>query len=393
MEGGGLPSVPHQVIAGLNTTNYWLGSLGLSPFAFNFTSIADPLPSLLSTLRDEGHIPSISWAYTAGAYYHDPPSFGSLTLGGYDLHHFDSKSALYDIPFYSDISRDLLVSLTDLTYASSDGSGSGSLMGESVYVFIDSMVSQMWLPLDVCDKFERVFDLSWDDTTEAYLISEAMHSKLLEQNPTFTFKLSSHGQTVDIVLPYAAFDLNLTEPLVEGGGRYFPLKRAQEEDQYTLGRVFLQEAYIIADYTRSNFTVAQARHPYGTTDQAISAILEPGVGVQKPPSKDGLSAGAIAGIVVGAVVILTAVILGLFCKRHRKQRPASKVLSESSAGETISAKSPDLGDSPQLGSELGGSPRLEMGWNERLSELPSGKHAQELQAYSPPAELEGTVVK
>jgi len=43
-------------------------------------------------------------------------------------------------------------------------------------------------------------------------------------------------------LPYAAFDLVADYPLVIDSSRYFPLMRAANESQYTLGRTFLQEA-------------------------------------------------------------------------------------------------------------------------------------------------------
>jgi hypothetical protein len=52
------------------------------------------------------------------------------------------------------------------------------------------------------------------------------------------------GPSVDIVLPYAAFDLEASYPLVRHPTRYFPLKRAANDSQYTLGRAFLQEAYV-----------------------------------------------------------------------------------------------------------------------------------------------------
>src|ERR1019366_4883174 len=47
-------------------------------------------------------------------------------------------------------------------------------------------------------------------------------------------------------------------PLVtKNSSRYFPLKRAANDSQTTLGRAFLQEAYLIVDYERSNFSLYQ----------------------------------------------------------------------------------------------------------------------------------------
>ena len=80
LEGSGLPTLEDQLIAGIADNNYWLGSLGISPYPHNFTSLNTPVQSMLSTLRDKNHILGTSWGYTAGASYLSPPVFGSLTL-------------------------------------------------------------------------------------------------------------------------------------------------------------------------------------------------------------------------------------------------------------------------------------------------------------------------
>jgi hypothetical protein len=83
---------------------------------------------------------------------------------------------------------------------------------------------------------------------------------LLSQNPQITFTIgndvSFDEQMVEITLPYAAFDLEVSAPIVNSTTKYFPLKRAANDSQYTLGRTFLQEAYLTADYERGNFSVS-----------------------------------------------------------------------------------------------------------------------------------------
>ena len=77
----GLPSavmIQSQLIGGLSTNeNFWLGTLGISPINFNCSDPSREVPNLLRTLKDEGHIESLSWGYTAGFYSN---SFGSLRL-------------------------------------------------------------------------------------------------------------------------------------------------------------------------------------------------------------------------------------------------------------------------------------------------------------------------
>lgn len=63
------PSAQHQIISAIADPKYWVGSFGLNPQPSNFTNFVSPQPSLMQTLRQNNQIPSISYAYTAGAYY------------------------------------------------------------------------------------------------------------------------------------------------------------------------------------------------------------------------------------------------------------------------------------------------------------------------------------
>lgn len=180
-----------------------------------------------------------------------------------------------------------------------------------------------WLPTSVCQSFETAFGLVWNETAELYLLNETTHSNLRAQNPTFSFILGTSpagGNTTAITLPYAAFDLNYTT--TDGTSRYFPLKRADNETQYTLGRVFLQESYVVADYDRKNFTVAQAAFS-SDAEQDIQSILPPASIMASEMRKDkALSTGAIAGIAVGvaALLLLFTLALLLFLRRQKKRR-------------------------------------------------------------------------
>jgi hypothetical protein len=327
LPGSGLPTLTKQVIAGIWTNDFYIGSLGLSPTPFNFTNLNDPQPSMLGTLKNQSLIPSASWAYTAGAHYKNPPAFGSLTLGGYDTTKFKQNNL--SISFGADTSRDLLVSLQSVKY---DTAGSSPLLAKSIDIFIDSLVSEIWLPVDVCQAFAQTFNLTWNAQGQLYLVDSTAHAALLAQNPTFTFTIGQAGgggQTVDIVLPYAAFDLNLTAPIVGDPTRYFPLKQAQNSSQYTLGRTFLQEAYLIADYERLSFSVSQAFFPPTSVQQNLVAIVPPGQGVKR--RKKGLRKGVIVAIIVIAVLALASAIIGGVFWVKRRNKGGEMPLSEAPA--------------------------------------------------------------
>ena len=316
----GHPTLEDQIIAGIAENDFWLGSLGISPHSFNFSAMNDPQRSVMGTLRNRSLVPSASWGYTAGASYHDPPVFGSLTLGGYDETRMDRNNVTF--AFGADISLDLLVNLRSITY---DTVGSAPLLANGIEIFIDSLVSQIWLPLEACRAFEQQFKLTWNDTSELYLLSNESHANLLAQNPVFTFKIgqsgTSGGPSVDVVLPYAAFDLEVSPPHVNETMRYFPLKRAQNNTQYILGRTFLQEAYVVADYERQNFSVYQAMFPPTSVERVIVPIDPPGTDADDSSGAgEQIGGGAIGGIVVGIIIVIAAVVAGTLLFRRRRRR-------------------------------------------------------------------------
>ncbi|KAI9661712.1 MAG: hypothetical protein M1821_008950 [Bathelium mastoideum] len=324
----GLPTINDSVVQGFATKDFYMGALGLAARAINISSFSAPKPSILQALRDQGSIPSLSWGYTAGSQNVDPPTFGSLTLGGYDSSRLSPNNVT--VSFGADQSRDLLIAVQSIT------SGNTQLQSSGIFAFIDSLVAELWLPLATCEAFERAFGLTWNDTAQLYLVNDSLHDSLQAQNPSVTFQLgpttSSSFGSVQVVLPYSAFDLSISPPYVSSTSRYFPLKRAQNSTQYTLGRTFLQYAYVVADYDRSQFQVYQAEFPPTSIPQNITAIYPPGQGSSgtgTSSSKSGIGTGAIAGIAVAvAVLLLGAALLTFFLLRRRRRTQKAKTAAE-----------------------------------------------------------------
>lgn len=250
--GKNVPSAPlqSQVIAGYAAPNPWLGMLGLSgrpSHIFNTTSSQN---SPLQGLQTNKNIPSLYWAYTAGAQYATPPTFGSLTLGGYDTARVNMSSAL-SVTFGSDSTRDLFLAINSITIG---GQSTINVPGVPIYTFIDSVVPDIWLPLEACQAFESALGLVWNETVSMYLVNDTQYATLVLQKPSVTFFLAATTGSpsgTSITLPYDAFDLTAQFPLAgiqdnTTSLRYFPLQRAANSSQYTLGRTFLQQAYVMA---------------------------------------------------------------------------------------------------------------------------------------------------
>lgn len=168
---------------------------------------------------------------------------GSLTLGGYDASLFTPSSTSFG--FAADTSRDLVVGIKSISMSQS-AMPTVDLLPTSILSFIDSTVPQIWLPIDACHEFERAFGISYDDGTGLYLVNDTLHDSLVARDASLTFTIATDttsDEIVNITLPYASFDLHVSYPIVQNGSsRYFPIRRAENSTQYTLGRTFLQEA-------------------------------------------------------------------------------------------------------------------------------------------------------
>jgi hypothetical protein len=274
----------------------------------------------------------------------------SLTLGGVDSNRFQPHNTTFNL----NPSKNPQASINSITVVSSANSNNWTTQtqlastADRVSAIIDSTTPYLWLPQSICDRFARTLGLTYNASLEIYTYDSnpGQHDVLMNSQLSFTFSLSDLSiseSTVNITLPYAAFDLQLSFPnpllnttygSADSTKNYFPLKVAKNEAQYTIGRAFLQEAYIITDYERNQFSVHQAVHtsdPIGNT--SIVAITRPGDSTFTPPgtttnTESKISTGAIAGIVVGAVAGSALLILLIFCLCRRKKKQKTEAVSD-----------------------------------------------------------------
>jgi hypothetical protein len=270
-----------------------------------------------------------------------------------------------------------------------------SLSGQAQHVWtaegevlfnIDSTLTQMWLPLEACKAFEDAFGIVWNETAQLYLLNETTRDNLQRLNPVVNITIrESEQRSVTFSLPYTAFDLTATAPLVEeSSSPYFPLKRAS--GLFVLGRVFLQETYISIDYDRARFNISQA-YPQGGSTRVI-AILPPSNTTSNgtandtdsapPPKSKALSSQAIAAIAV-SITVVSAVGIGLliawrkrwgFFARDAPEQEQERVDKAEMSGES--------------------KPWVEVMSNEK-AELVATEHSQEMHGIGRRvAELEGS---
>lgn len=320
IQGSGGPSLPNQIVAAFSTDDFYLGYFGVNPTSTNFTEAQKGKASYLTTLKDQNLIPSLSFGYTAGNKYRLKQVLGSLTLGGVDSGRFMPNNL--SIPFAPQSSRSLLVGIQSISSVNQNGTTS-NLLPTPIMALVDSTEAQIWLPVEACQAFEKAFGLTYNETNGFYLVNNALHDQLQAQNASVTFTLGSTvsgGETVNITLPYSSFDLLLTPPAANltSNTNYFPLRRADNDTQYTLGRTFLQEAYLTVDWERRNFSISECLFSE-TMPQNLVAIQSPTDKTNSGGSSTGRTVGIAVGIVVG-VLVIAAVIGFLLWRRHRERK-------------------------------------------------------------------------
>ncbi|KAF2873704.1 aspartic peptidase domain-containing protein [Massariosphaeria phaeospora] len=337
--------LPEQMVYKYKFEEFWLGSFGLAIGPLD-TSGAVKTPFLANFATQ---IPSSSFGYTAGASYRDHDkgtgTLASLVLGGYDQSRFTDKGVAIDMPKQPQGNTTLVVGVQSILYHSDRKAEANdfSFTAESsgFYATIDSTLPYLWLPDAICEKFAEKFRLTYENDKNMYTMNSSSHNFNMAQNATVTFKIANglggSNEFSTIELPYGAFYLTADEPIFNNSTPYFPLRRSPNS-QFVLGRAFLQEAYLIVDYERMNFTVAPAKFSDPMPPPDVKSIFKkdfvpplPSPGPTNTDDGGTLSGGAIAGIVVGIVVaFLLAAVAGFF---FWKKRRASKLKRESKVSE------------------------------------------------------------
>ncbi|KAF9700648.1 hypothetical protein EKO04_001902 [Ascochyta lentis] len=378
--------------------DFFLGSFGLAVGVVGGN--ASTRPTFLTQFKDDKNVASSSYGYTAGAWYRNNSlgAPGNLVLGGYDKSRM-TKSTV-SIPMPDNLNNTLAIGVPSILYSPDTdvATNTVSFTTECRGGFpanIDSTLPYLILPDCICDQFQKTFGLTYDETQNLYFTNTSSHERNTQQNGTIEFKIAESSQDSDkftnIKLGYAAFDQQWSSETGDNATNYFPIKKSKD-GVYTLGRTFLQEAYIVVDYERRNFTVAPAHYadPMPKEDLQIiyntTYILPTGA----PSSDGGLAPGAIAGTVVGIVIafVIGGIIAFCWWKKRKNKADADRTPHDTTQID------PTLADqeikhrrvSELTGSDVPSSPKTHYG-GYYTADHKSIPPISEMSPDSPPVEL------
>jgi hypothetical protein len=228
-------------------------------------------------------------------------------------------------------STELLVEITSTVIEFNDQNPASR--NQQFQAVIDSTLPYLFLPSDMCQWFADRYNLRWEPSTGLYFVNAttAAQNLLDTKDISFTLQdaLGGDGQ-VTISFPYDAFDawaswtwgMNFYQPI-------FPI-RNQTGDKAVLGRAFLQQAYLSANYEPDvmKFNVSQTKFPADNTSNIISIQATPDKVISS--GKKALSTGAIIGIAIGAAtaLILTVLAVWWLIRQHSRKRQQEQDIKE-----------------------------------------------------------------
>ncbi|KAI0398494.1 acid protease [Xylariaceae sp. FL0594] len=357
-----------------------VGCLGLgAPSTINqsfSTSNGEPLinASLVpGWLSYQNLIPSNSFAMHIGSA--DPPMPGSLVFGGYDQNRIigdilsQTDSDHKAVPL-QDISITVVDGESPWDFKSQNGllgANNASIGSRGIQVSVDGCSPYLALPKSSCDAIAGHLPVDYNEDLGLYIWKEddPKYSQIVSSASSldFAFAGNTNTQKITISVPFRHLNLTLTAPLVSSDVQYFPCYTGNGGG-YTLGRAFLQDAFIGAHWDAKKWWLAQAPGPNIPTSQIVSwtasnsdikasqndwkeswtgswkaltpedvngaqSVTPPVSSPSPSPSPSptagasgGLTTGATAGIAVAAAVVGLAIIAAalIFFLRRRKAK-------------------------------------------------------------------------
>ncbi|MCJ1286682.1 hypothetical protein MMC26_006028 [Xylographa opegraphella] len=392
------------VFAGQNLSTYPIGlplkenGLGLNDVFDNALGLGSN-STFLTALSNVGLIASRSFSIFWGLTGTTGNTDGSLIVGGLDSAKMSGSGLTGPIsPQNSDpvsswtnnCGTGLFVTVKDISLNFPNGSTPSILGGnftQGLSMCIDPAYPGITLPPNTNSIINEMLgtpiqhigaDEAGDNNIPFYNSDIYLASDVYQGDLTFTFESGLQIAVTNDQLVVPVWEINKNGIAVQNNDTLRrvlinPLGWPIINDQPILGQTFLTAAYLSVNYDSNEFTIANVNV---TESSNIVAIGPSGTCIPQPPmsitpsgsnttitsdSSTSIAPGAIAGIVIGTVVILAILAIGLlFFLRRRKAQQHSTPYPTDPKGPTP----PQYAADPKSAGYAG--------------ELPAGEHPKEL---------------
>ncbi|KAM7208573.1 Aspartic peptidase domain containing protein, partial [Rhypophila decipiens] len=392
--------------------------LGIPNRSFNGAP-NDPEPGgILLGLKREGKIGYAAFGMHMGSVAYNQP--GSLILGGYEKNRALGEVGTFrwdseDVPymFLLDVQLGVQSEKSGFSFGT-DGSSNTSIWAgptdnevkdaenlrkrlgakEGAAVVVPNPgAPYIYLPKGTCEAAAKRLPVKLNESLGLYIWDrgDSRYESIMRSSAYMSFVLAdTSAKNVTIKVPFQLLNLTLEAPLVDEPTPYFPCQSlVADYGFWTLGRAFLQAAFLGVDLERNLTYLAQAPGPrmeqsivrnfvlpenggdrvgmesndIGEFESSWSGVWlrteETGKPADAVDGSTGLSAGAIAGIVVGVVagVAMLGFIIWMLKKRSRKddrtETPAGNMADDNRGEWSSSPKACAEMDTERDVSELG----------------------------------------
>ncbi|XXG98608.1 hypothetical protein Hte_004933 [Hypoxylon texense] len=202
----------------------------------------------------------------------NPKMPGSFYFGGYDQNRIVGEVLTFEDDYTKAITlKDISIKVMDGSspweYESLGGllaSGNSSINSGGVQVSVDGCSPYLSLPKSTCDAIAKELPVTYNEDLGLYLwnTNDSKYTQIVSSPSVldFVFIGDSNTQNVSISVPFRHLNLTLTAPLVDKPTQYFPCYTGPA-NAYTLGRAFLQDAFVGANWGSKSWWLAQAPGP------------------------------------------------------------------------------------------------------------------------------------
>ncbi|KAK4206176.1 aspartic peptidase domain-containing protein [Rhypophila decipiens] len=355
--------------------------------------------SILEQMKAQGHIKTNSFGLRLSSAALDQKA--SLILGGYDEARVIGPVAAFEMQlghpfmFLADVFLSIETGERHFNVSESDmrpiwqgdafdpaNEQFGGKKG-NVIVATKPAVPGIYLPEPACANAAKYLPVRYDNATGYYLwdTSAPDYEALINSAAYLAFTFADYqAKNVTIKVPLKLLNLTLDKPIAQTPTPYFPCHDVSKNNEmWELGRAFLQAAFFGINFDQNFTFLAQAPgpamsqsvvHPFRADDRTVASLPEKAFAdswlaswpyatvapSNQPTIKAGLSGGAIAGIVLGALVGVGALAGAIFFAwRRRKTEKENSEPSELHTGGLHRHKGrKDTGnDIKEIGSETG----------------------------------------